>query len=313
MVNHFRKEMPRPIVGFGHSMGANVMINLSLLHPRLLTTIIAVEPIAMKTALGMPWGAVLPLTLRKDVYSSREEATKYFLASPFFKHLRPDVVKLWTQHALRPCPTYLHPSAPQGSVTLATTTHQEALNYARPALPPRNQPLSSFKPNRIQHPELFGQVEGFENHDPKSGWYKPETTMTFANLPFVRPSVFYMYGGKSHFIMSQAEARKAKLERTGTGVGGSGGAKEGRVIEKVYKEGGHYIPLERPDVLVPDISKWLSKELDRWRDEESNVWADVDHRKRSQVDEDWLFWIKEVYAPKKSKGKNEKANKESKL
>ena len=39
MVNHFRTSMPRPIVGVGHSMGGAQLANLSLIHPRLFTSL----------------------------------------------------------------------------------------------------------------------------------------------------------------------------------------------------------------------------------------------------------------------------------
>lgn len=35
MINHFRKEMPRPLVGLGHSMGGCQIAYLSTLHPHL--------------------------------------------------------------------------------------------------------------------------------------------------------------------------------------------------------------------------------------------------------------------------------------
>lgn len=35
MINHFRKEMPRPLVGLGHSMGGCQIGYLSTLHPHL--------------------------------------------------------------------------------------------------------------------------------------------------------------------------------------------------------------------------------------------------------------------------------------
>ncbi|KAL2049324.1 hypothetical protein ABVK25_010421 [Lepraria finkii] len=40
MVNHFRSQMTRPIVGIGHSCCGTQLVNLSLIHPRLFTTLI---------------------------------------------------------------------------------------------------------------------------------------------------------------------------------------------------------------------------------------------------------------------------------
>ena len=48
MVNHFRHSMPRPIVGIGHSMGGNNLVNLSLMHNRLFTSLILIDPVIDK-------------------------------------------------------------------------------------------------------------------------------------------------------------------------------------------------------------------------------------------------------------------------
>lgn len=45
MVNQFRDQMTLPVVGFGHSMGATALLELSLLHPRLFSSLVLIDPI----------------------------------------------------------------------------------------------------------------------------------------------------------------------------------------------------------------------------------------------------------------------------
>ncbi|CAG8978896.1 hypothetical protein HYALB_00005233 [Hymenoscyphus albidus] len=74
MVNHFREELQRPIVGIGHSLGGCVMINLALLHPRLLTTVIAIEPVINKNGLEKHFTGAYPITFKRDTWPTRKEA-----------------------------------------------------------------------------------------------------------------------------------------------------------------------------------------------------------------------------------------------
>ena len=52
MINQFRDKLPRPLVGIGHSMGAVTLVNLSLLHPRLLSALILIDPVILSKSKG---------------------------------------------------------------------------------------------------------------------------------------------------------------------------------------------------------------------------------------------------------------------
>lgn len=43
MISHFQENMPPPLIRIGHSIGAAQVVFLSLLHPRLLTSLILIE------------------------------------------------------------------------------------------------------------------------------------------------------------------------------------------------------------------------------------------------------------------------------
>ncbi|KAJ5701627.1 alpha/beta hydrolase family domain-containing protein [Penicillium malachiteum] len=49
MINQFRGKMPRPIVGIGHSAGGAQIANIAFMHPRLLSSVILLDPAIIKT------------------------------------------------------------------------------------------------------------------------------------------------------------------------------------------------------------------------------------------------------------------------
>lgn len=61
LVNQFRDDTARPIMGVGHSLGAAILLNLSLLHPRLLTSPTFVEPAVSSVPAKMSFDFVYPM------------------------------------------------------------------------------------------------------------------------------------------------------------------------------------------------------------------------------------------------------------
>ena len=301
LVNEFRDAMPRPIVGFGHSLGATVILNLSLLHPRLLTSLILVEPALLPSAKGIPFDAVYPMTLRKDTWPSRDAAVKAHLRSPLYAKWHPKVLQRFRMYAFRDLPTALYPISPPlagDKVTLTSTKHQDVLSYARAAFPPqRDAPLESFAPSQSQDSERKW------THDPTVPFYRPENIMTFSRLPSIRPSCLFIYGGASHWqLQSGPEGRRTKLKTTGTGIGGSGGVADGQVADFVAPNGSHYVPMEQPHLIGRKIGCWLGDRMLQWRELErvtATTQQSIPRHMRSQVSDNWKHWVKKYYSAKK--------------
>jgi pimeloyl-ACP methyl ester carboxylesterase len=279
--------MIRPIVGFGHSMGGNVIVNLALLHPRLLSTVVAVEPVINTSAHEMNFIGTYSLTFREDKWPSKDAAMKSIAKSPFFAKWKPRVLDLFRQHGLR--------DTSAGDATLVTTKHQEVLSFARAAFPAsRSASLADFTPDRVRHADL-----GDDRH-PGNAFYRPESTMTFQQLPFLRPSCLYIYGKRSHMSAANDKGRKDKLRHTGTATGGSGGAAAGRV-QDVVVEGSHFAPFEQPEQIASLVSNWLDREMTAWRDEqaaENDAWQAVPLARRSTVSDDWIYWVLKLWGKK---------------
>jgi len=328
MVNHFRKEMKRPIIGIGHSFGGAQLVNLSLMHPRLFTSLILMDPpIARVPSPQGNMGPAKASTNRRDRWPSRKAAEASFKRSKFYQAWEPRVLDLWVKHGLRELPTYIHPYATAASstppvigpdlgtatvspepstekeVTLTTTKHQEVFQFMRPNCVTDEFPSPSTQPNPITHPDVDPSAE------PNAPFYRPEPIATFHKLPYVRPSVFYIFGDQS--ALSAPLVKADKLANTGIGIGGSGGVKKGRVSEVTFKGVGHLIPMEVVNETADACAGWIVPEIERWQaleDVERQAWASVSREQKSVLSEEYVKAMNGVPI-----GSEKESKKESKL
>lgn len=298
LINLKRDEMPRPIIGIGHSMGGAQLTQLCLMHPRLIHTLILLDPVIQRetTQLENPNLSMREhhiaqttqlSTYRRDLWPSRQAAADGFRRSPFYQAWDPRVFERWVQYGLRDLPTAIHPlneaasADPESSprpVTLTTTLHQEVFTFSRP-----NYYHKAGEPiNRVTHPDLNPAQFG------SAPFYRPEPARIFAQLAHLRPSVLYIFGGKSN--MSGPEMRADKLEHTGTGVGGSGGVEAGRVREVCLEGKGHLVAQEAVHECADAAAGWLRTELKRWHKEDEAFraeWSKKSKIEKLTVDAEW--------------------------
>lgn len=306
MVNIFRKEMPRPIIGVGHSMGGCQLANLALLHPRLFETLILVDPVIQRMVSVS--GNVSPAfssAMRRDRWPSREEAAKSMLRNKFYQAWDKRVFERWIKYGLREIPTAIYPEStstpgpvpatissepsltpapPQPKeVTLTTTKHQEVMTFLRPNYAFRpgvdTEPSSAEYSehnltaiNRRTHPDLVPCPV------PQSPFYRGESMLVFRQLPYLRPSVLYVFGSLS-FLTADPKMITEKMEMTGSGPGGSGGAKEGRVEYVMVQDTGHLIPMEKVEESAQHVATWIGKEMIRFWDNEKRTEEEWGSRK----------------------------------
>lgn len=264
------------------------MLHLSILHPRLLTTIVAVEATTHIRSKELEFDGTLPLVSKRDRWATRTDAEAYFRTIPFFsKTLDRRVLELWLQHGLR--------EQADGSMKLASNKHQESLSYARPSHPPFGKPLSEFQPDPERHWDLN------KEHNGQNAFYRPDIELIFANLPHLRPSSFYLYGDKSKRLVSVSDrANKLKTENTGIGQGGSGGGADS--VKELRISGSHFLPLERPLAVAEQIGPWYGLQLERWAANEKHereVWAAVDVEQRGDVPADSIRWMQALFGKAK--------------
>lgn len=310
MVNHFRKHMKRPLIGIGHSMGGNNLVNLSLMHPRLFTSLILIDPVIQRvpSAEGN-YSPPKASVNRREIWPSRQAAATKLKSSKFYQKWDSRVLDRWIQHGLRETPTYHHPhvtpasstpatitadpstatvppSSDEKQVTLTTTKHQEVLTFLRPNFPTPEYPEPSREPNPITHPDVDPSAA------PNSPFYSPVPIATFHRLPYLRPSVFYVFGDPDAGAYLSSPILKAdKLAHTGTGVGGSGGIKKGRVSSITFDGIGHLIPMEIVGRTAEACTGWLAPELERWRsieERDMTEWEGVPKKQKSMMNEAYV-------------------------
>lgn len=282
MVNHFRAEMPMPIVGIGHSYGANVLVNLSLIHPRLLSSLILLDPVIQEDASPPEAaGGVAPTrasTFRRDLWPSRLEAEDTFRKQKFYKSWDPRVLDRWCKYGIRETPTALYPNG-QGAATLTTTRDQECFTFLRPSWE------AVSEDGQIVKRELVPDMH------PKSSikypFYRPEPPNTLHRLRNLRPTTMYIFGEVSD--VSPPEGRKQKMENTGIGLGGGGGVKEGKVKQVVLDGIGHLVAMEASDKCADAASAWLGKEVKSFDAERENYkqWAKQSLEAKQTLSEEW--------------------------
>ena len=227
-----------------------------------------------------------PSTFRRDHWPSRQVATTLFKSSKFYQAWDPRVLEKWLEYGLRDLPTSLYPDPMINNysakpVTLTTTKHQEVFSFYRPVYSPRSTDENP-KEREERLIDLDTSIPGVYH------FYRPEMVHVYNNLPFLRPSVLFIFGGKSE--VSPARRQKAIVGLTGTGLGGSGGAKAGRVKAEVFEDAGHLIAMEHVQRTADTIGSWFGTEMERWRENEKKqqaLWDGKTIREKSTISDMW--------------------------
>jgi hypothetical protein len=179
------------------------------------------------------------------------------------------------------------------NITLTTTRQQEAFTYIRPT---------------FDHTGHFGTHTTHPDLDKATStlFYCPEPGRVFAQLPFLRPSVLYIFGGKS--ALSPPAIREDRVRNTGIAVGGSGGAVNGRVRDICFDQVGHQIPQEMPRDCAEAISRWLGPELKRWHEEDKAFRAEFDRMspvEKVTTCDRWKYLLPSPFRREQTQGKSQ--------
>lgn len=303
VVNHFRQQMVRPIVGVGHSMGGMALIHLSLIHPRLLSGLALIDPI-VRPRPGANGQSFLPAffaTIKKDTWTSRAEAEKHFRKSPLHRTWDERVLNLYFKYGLREAPSSTSQSSTQSGadqrqprVTLTTSKHQEAFNVARPAYPPNlGQPLHEFTPTRQMYPDLTGEPRS--NYFKREPFYLAEATMLYTDLDRLYPPVLYIRP-TTWSIMSPTDQAEM-LASIGIGRGGSGGIENKAVKDVVLPDSDHLVPFCKPTAVAKAVATWLARQVSRHQAEQAewDQWKKIPDEQKRVVDEKWMYWMQYLY------------------
>lgn len=258
--------MLRPIIGLGHSFGGCTITNVALMHPRLFSGLVMIDPVmSRRNHLGPLYGFnLLRLSAsRRDLWPSRADAVRFAHTSKFYATWDVRAVERLAQYGYRDCPTELYPDRRDGEVTLVSTKHQECFTYYRPThLGPRDPVTGERVLDRSLIPDATEDVDNFPNFP----FYQPVNPATAARLGELRPSVLWIAGKESKIC--SPETMQEYMEITGYGHGGSGGAKAGKVKEFLVEGAGHMVAVEEPKAIAIQAARFIREEVDGWRREE---------------------------------------------
>ncbi|KAB8270075.1 alpha/beta-hydrolase [Aspergillus minisclerotigenes] len=302
MINHFRDEMLRPLVGLGHSFGGNIITNLAFLHPRLFTTLILLDPVIQLNPPPMGFGSDPPSAInftlyRQDVWPNRQAATAAY--RKMFPKMDPRCVDRMEKFGFRDLPTALYPEPVEESdpanppVTLTTSKYQDMIAQIRENFSART-PDGRIQIDRSTHADM----------DPIAAFipmYRPEPRATFFRLPTLRPSVIWVLGERSYLRLDEI---REGIKVCGHGIGGSGGDSQGKVKEAVIPKGSHLFPFENVAEAAEISSAWLGQEVQSFVVAEKE-WAEkrqaMNKREHLVLGEDWFKTIKPLSAFRSAK------------
>jgi hypothetical protein len=253
------------------------------MHPRLFTTLILLDPVVVapeKAAETDLFRIARMSTWRRDFWPSQDEARKAFKKSQFYAKWDTRVLDRWLQYGLRRLPTSLYPDSVESDrqVTLKTTKHQEVFTFMRPNFEGYETGQFDRKNHADMDPDLAIEAP----------FVRPEGLEIFRRLSNVRPSVLYVFGGDS--VSSTAPRRKARVDVTGIGVGGSGGTQAGRVKEVILEGIGHLVAMEAVGQCADSAAQWIGTEIKRWiKDEEEfrSMWSKKSLIEKTTINEKW--------------------------
>ena len=261
------------------------------MHPKLLTSLILMEPLIRRELPPGP-NVAMPSTLRRDIWPSQKEAEAAFRKNKFFAFWDAEVLDRYLHYGLRKTPTALYPAAPKGSVTLTTTKHQESWTYLRSNFEPLTHDRGT---ERLLSPDLNLDIES------KFLFHRAEPGIVQENLPYLRPSVLYIFGDDSP--VSTVSTQEILVNRTGVGLGGSGGVEAGQVAKVVLQEGGHLFPMEKVKACAELVSAELSKRLDQFKSHETFLQchqSGKSERDKLVVSKEWQEGVKKRPDAKRS-------------
>lgn len=259
MVNHFHTQMPKPIIGLGHSVGCNQLLCLSSWHPTLFHSLAFIEP-GIDPNYGREMGIqmVYRTLQRKESWSTREEAE--------VKIVKAQGADAWSEKVLARLKVY---------GVVQTGIDSKASSWALTT--PKNQIASlvfRYNPGNVgmgpggldevtlAQREIVPDSNPADRH--RGPFYRPEMQLGWDLLPKMRPWVLYVNGGRSP-LFGDPIVREQRARITGTGVGGNGGMRLGAVKQVVIEDGEHTMPFDRSlEDLAGHVGDWLVMESQRW-------------------------------------------------
>ncbi|KAF2964676.1 hypothetical protein GQX73_g8903 [Xylaria multiplex] len=290
MTNVFRAEMPRPIIGIGHSFGSSILTCLSLIHARLFSALILLDPVIHRSLPTLAGAVDMTRlsTFRRNTWPTQDAAAAAFRRSPYYSTWDPRVLDSWIAHGVCKVPG----DASGDKVTLLTSRDQEVFSYFRPLYPYMRADGTVDRESAPDFDPATNEPPGPYHPFP---FYRGEGSAVLAQLPHVRPSVLWVYGGSAGIWWETSKV-------CGSGSGGSGGMKAGKVDEIILEGHGHLFPMEVPGLCAEHAAAWVARELQRHEESERKYqeWASLPMEKKTTLSREFMNAIGRPVGRKKA-------------
>jgi pimeloyl-ACP methyl ester carboxylesterase len=207
LINKFRKQMPRPLMGIGHSFGGVLMIDLALFHPRLFSSLILLDPYLTRIPPANFRGSLVFhkfLVSRRENWPSRSSAEADIAKWPLYHGFDSRCLAALLKYGLRTLSASGNTLDPP--VTWATPAAQEIHLMGRPTRA-QKQTDGTYVVDRAACPDL-------DTLDACDSIYRWETRVTWDRIVELRPSVKFVLGANSY--VPRDEVRTC-ISRCGTG------------------------------------------------------------------------------------------------
>ncbi len=269
-----------------------------MMHPSLFQGLVFLEPMIQvenPSRMSGPTQANFA-SHRPDIWPSRAVAESELRSSPFFRTWDSRAVDKYMSFGLRSVPTAVHPlsdtTTTPSSITLTTSKAQEAWTYLNFNVTPLSK-NSMDNQEYLLGKDMSRKVGEGQVNNRSYVTTCPSAAIAFEYLAFLRPSILYVFGEKSHINRSQR--REDKLRVTGTGTGGNGGTAEGRVEGIVVPGSSHMLPLEKVSETVTLLAEWLNRQIENFNHEKAFL-ASYDSGKskdnQAKLSEKWMEYMK---------------------
>lgn len=217
---------------------------------------------------------------RPDFWSSKAEAQAFFEKNKFYKSWDRRSLDKYLQFGLRETPTTIFTDATPGSVTLATTKHQEAWSYVRSTFSPCPSDTDLDNQERLL-------TSDYDITQAMYVFHRAEPGLAFRALPTLQPAVFWVFA--KHSYINPPKERDVKISRTGAEARGSGG-----VSSAVIEGAGHLVPLEKVNETATLLASHIEQLMERYK-QQYDFWNTYDTGK-SDRDKQVLStqWMKAV-------------------
>lgn len=90
---------------------------------------------------------------------------------------------------------------------------------------------------------------------------------TLQNLPNIRPNILWIFGSRSR--INRMNLQNEKITLAGTGIGGNGGMKAGRVEQAVVENGSLMAPFENIQECAVILGHWFEKKIKKFETEKT--------------------------------------------